>query len=99
MNSNLNTSPAHGHSRDELARQVLDIICHPNLGPADELDYWLGMIQGTADYLYASADRDHFRHDDGARPDQIAAIAGLLQKSAAICRILAAGMGAEKVTP
>jgi hypothetical protein len=81
-------------ARDELARQLLAVVLHPNQRLSDELDYWLGMIQGTAAYLAVTCDQDHFRDRAfSTSPDEVSALAALLQRSAAITRVLAGGMG------
>lgn len=81
-------------ARDELARQLLAVVLPPNQRLSDEIDFWLGMIQGTAGYLYVTCDQDHFRdHAFSTSPDEISALAALLQRSAAITRVLAGGIG------
>lgn len=93
MNSDLSAPSASTPARDELARRVLESVCHPAHHPADELAHWLRLVEGTAGFLHGACDDAQFFHRDipcGA--DDIAALAGLLQRSTAICRILADGI-------
>ena len=94
MNSTFPAPSSASTSRDELARQLLAVVLPPTQRLSDEVDFWLGMIQGTAAYLHVTCDQDHFRDRAfSTSPDEIAALAALLQRSAAITRVLAGGIG------
>ena len=76
--------------RDEIARRVFAVVCHENFHLPDELDHWLSMIEGSAGFLHMSCAEDDFRgHGFSSSPSEIACLAELLQRSAAIARILA----------
>ncbi len=93
MTSPTTTTVTVDPQRDALARALLDVVCHPQARIADELDFWLGLLSGTAGYLYATCDTGHFHHQDFiGSADEVAALAALLQKSANIARVLASGL-------
>jgi len=93
MTDPLTATPASATPRDELAHALLDTVLPANYRAADELDHWLMIIAGSAGYLYASCDTAHFHTQDFiGSPDDVAALAALLQKAANIARVLASGI-------
>ena len=80
-------------ARDELARQLLAVVLPPNQRLSDELDFWLSLIAGAAGHLHCAFDESHFyQRDFIGSADQVAALAGLLEKSTRIARVLAASV-------
>lgn len=90
------TVPDPNAARNELGRSILDAaICHPRLSAADELDSWLGMIEGVAGFLGCSAAA---LRDDSMNtaplPEHVAAVGALIERSAKIARGLADAVAA-----